>query len=253
MTVLAVLLDPPRPGLVLQDVYNTTPLTPEEAAMLYAAMAKDTVRAVAESGGELLVNYRTEADIPEQYRADKSVKEEISALVSQAIDDPDIARFEKQVGSSFASRVGNTVTHLLTEEDADSVGVLDGKSPTIVRQTLDSAAMKVRQHDTVIAPGINGDWSYLAFTEPIDFTGIFAPPALVTIVHEIIDQDYSVDFLPIHPHITDETNLIMLVTLMKARAAANKITPPFTRDALDRFDLQLAITNGQYKLERNPT
>lgn len=252
MTVFAVLLDPPRPGLVLQDVSKTSPLNPEEAATLYAAMAKDTVRAVAESGGELLVNYRTEADIPEQYRTGTPVKEEIKSLVSQAIDDPDIARFEKQVGSTFASRVGNTVTHLLTEEAADSVGVLDGKSPTLVRQTLDSAAMKIRHHNAVIAPGINGDWSFLAFTELIDFTNIFEPPALVTIVNAIVEEDYSVDFLPIHPHVTDETNLIMLVTLMQARAAANKITPPFTRDALDRFDLHLSVTNGQYELEKNP-
>ncbi len=253
MTVLAVLLDPPRPGLVLHDVYNNTPLSPEEAARLYAAMAKDTVRAVDESGGELLVNYRTEDDIPVQYRTDTPVEEEITALVSQAIDDPNIARFEKQVGSTFASRVGNTVTHLLTNEGADSVGVLDGKSPTIVRQTIDSAAMKTRQYDTVIAPSVNGDWSYLAFTEPTDFTGFFDPPGLVTIVNAVIDQGCSVDFLPIHPHVTDETNLIMLVTLMQARARANKITPPYTTDALDRFDLRIAVTNGRYELARNPT
>lgn len=250
MTVLAVLLDPPRPGLVLQDVYETTPLSAEESALLYAAMAKDTVRAVAESGGELLVNYRADTEIPEKYRTDTPVIEELESLVSQAIDDPDIARFEKQVGSSFENRVGNTVTHLLTTEDADSVAILDGKSPTLSRMTLDSAAMKLRRNNVVISPSIGGDWSYLGFTDTIDFTGVFDQPALVSIVNAVIDQEYSVDFLSLHPHVTDATNLATLVLLIEAKSTAGKITPAFTRDAIDRFGLTVTTENGRHTLTR---
>ncbi|PSQ32668.1 hypothetical protein BRD11_06465, partial [Halobacteriales archaeon SW_12_69_24] len=58
MTTVAVLCDPPRPGRVLPDLVASTPLSTDEAAGLYAALTKDTVRAVADSGGDLIVNSR---------------------------------------------------------------------------------------------------------------------------------------------------------------------------------------------------
>ena len=69
MTTVAVLCDPPRPGLVLDDLVDASPLSPEAAADLYAALLRDSVRAVAGSGGELLVNYRPASESPSPGRA----------------------------------------------------------------------------------------------------------------------------------------------------------------------------------------
>ena len=64
MVTHVVLLDPPVRGLVLSDLAATTPLSESEAADLYAAMAKDVLRAAERSSGDLIVNYRDGETIP---------------------------------------------------------------------------------------------------------------------------------------------------------------------------------------------
>jgi hypothetical protein len=61
-------------------------------------------------------------------------------------------RFERKVGSSRSARVGNTVTHLLEEENAQSVGVLEPTVPLVNRTEIDGAAMSLRRHELVHGP-----------------------------------------------------------------------------------------------------
>jgi len=50
MTVIAVLALPPREGLVLPALSETSPLSPAAASELYEASLVDTIRAIDRSG-----------------------------------------------------------------------------------------------------------------------------------------------------------------------------------------------------------
>ena len=67
MTIVCVLVDPPRPGLVLPELVATAPVSAEAAADLYVAALRDVCRAAEASGGDLLVNYRPDEAIPEAH------------------------------------------------------------------------------------------------------------------------------------------------------------------------------------------
>lgn len=250
MTVHAVLVDPPRPGLVLGDIAATAPVSDDDAADLYAAMLKDTFRSVASSGGDLLVNYRADDDIPAAYQTDSTVKEELEGLVRQALDEPEPTRYEVQVGSTFDARVGNTVTHLLREEGVDSVAVLEGQSPTVVRTDLDNAAMKLRRSEFVLGPAPGGHVYYAGLTEPIDFSGAFEPPEARTLVDRAAATGSHVDFLPMHPRVETAQDLVTLVSIVGARRAAGRTVPAFTADVLDRLQLSVVASNGERTLVR---
>ncbi|OTF01326.1 hypothetical protein B9G38_15700, partial [Halorubrum sp. SD612] len=70
MTVVALLANPPREGLVGTAIAESTPLSPAEAADLYEAMFRDAVLAVDRSGGELLVNFPDEEALPAEHRTE---------------------------------------------------------------------------------------------------------------------------------------------------------------------------------------
>ena len=102
MTTIAVLVDPPRPDLVLPDIAETTPLSPEQCGDLYAAMTRDVVRTITTSGGDLLVNFRPDESLPESHRRGEGTAEtEIREVVSSVVDD---ARFERQARRSPGAR-----------------------------------------------------------------------------------------------------------------------------------------------------
>ncbi|WP_020221726.1 DUF2064 domain-containing protein, partial [Halarchaeum acidiphilum] len=176
MTLLVAMVEPPREGLVLPRLVDTSPLTPAETVELYRAMTKDLLRAGADSGGDLLVNYRPDDLLPEPYVRERSSEAAVRDLAAEALDEDEMAeaRFEVQVGSSREARVGNTVTHLLEAEDQTSVAVADPVAPLLDRSALDAAAMKLRRRDVVLGPAADGRVHYAAFGTPIDFAGAYA-------------------------------------------------------------------------------
>lgn len=230
MTVVCVLCDPPRPGLVLSDLAEEGSLTPGEAADLYAAMLKDTFAAVERSGGDLLVNYRPEELLPQEHQREDDVdaEAEIRALAADALSDLDEIRFEVQVGSSYAARAGNTATHLLREEGVDSVAVVRGTAPFLTRATIDSAAMKLRSTPVVLGPAPEGRVFYAAFTEPIDFTDAFDDPEVATLAARGDTADLGVDFLPMQPVLRRVSDFDTVLPLLAARRDAGRIVPKAT-------------------------
>jgi glycosyltransferase A (GT-A) superfamily protein (DUF2064 family) len=238
MTVVCVLCDPPRPGLVLSDLVEDGPLTASEAADLYAAMLKDTFVAVERSGGDLLVNYRPEELLPTAHRRDDGDAEaEVRALAAAAVSEPDDVRYEVQVGSSYAARAGNTATHLLREEEVDSVAVVRGTAPFVTRATIDSAAMKLRSTPVVLGPAPEGRVFYAAFTEPIDFTDTFAAPEVATLAARGDEAGLGVDFLPMQPVLRTPEDLDTVVPLLAARRDAERVVPKETAPLLAEFGL----------------
>lgn len=253
MTDVAVLVDPPRAGLVAQGLAAATPLSEDEAVDLYAASVKDTALAVAASGGELLVNYRPEETIPEAHRREEGVAEEtVRTMITEALaaadHDADEVRFEPQVGSSFSARAGNTVTHLLEEEDATSAAVTRGLVPLIERTHVDNAAMKLRRSEVVLGPTPGGSVGYAGFAETVDFENAFTEPALETLTDRGVDTGHDVDYVPMLPRVDTPDGLATLVSTMRARARADRSVPHFTTGLVDDFGLYVASRDGETEL-----
>jgi len=249
MTVVAVLVDPPREGVVPERLSGRTPLSTDAALDLYEAAVQDTLRAVAGSGGDLLVNYRTEETIPESHRAAGGTPEEtIREMVSEALDGDDSPRFEPQVGSTFSARAGNTVTHLLREEEATSVAVLRGTTPLLERTHVDSGAMKLRRSETVLGPSSGGSVHYVGFADTLEFDDVFDEPALEGLTERAVEAGHDVDFLPMLPTVTTPDGLATTVSTIRARARAERIVPEFTAARIDDLGLHVENTDGTASL-----
>jgi glycosyltransferase A (GT-A) superfamily protein (DUF2064 family) len=250
MTVVALLADPPRPGLVLPDLAETSPLTESDAADLYAALLKDIARAVERSGGDLLVNYRPDDLLPDEYVTDTASEAAVRAVVADALEDPSAARYEPQVGSSFDARAGNTVTHLLREEGVQSVAVVRGSALFLTRTVVDSAAMKLRSTPTVLGPAPDGRVYYAAFAEDIDFDGAFGAPEVETLTSRALDAGHGVDFVPTHPVVETGDDLLAALPTLMARRRADRHVPEHLAAWLGETGLHAVVEDGESRLVR---
>lgn len=248
--IVVVPVDPPREGLVLSELADQTPLTPAEAARLYEAATADTLRSVAASGGDLLVNYRDEETLPAVDSKPESDTEtqpeaEVRALTARALEGTDDIRFERQVGSTRMARIGNTVTHLLThdQEDTASVAVLDPTAAAVERTTIDGAAMSIRRKDAVLGPAPGGATYFTAFTEPIDFTDADTTPELATIAARCEDAALEVGFAPMLPTVATEAGLCSTIALAEARDVAQRPGLDVTKGVID--DIGLVVRDGE--------
>jgi len=239
MTVVALLADPPREGAALPALPETSPLSSVEAAELYTAMLEDAIRTVLDSGGTLIVNYLPETLLPEAQRTGESVKASLRAIAANATDAVDELRFEPQVGSSPAARVGNTITHLLEEEQARSAAVLRPTVPLLERSHIDSAAMKLRRHDVVLGPASDGRWHFAGFGSPIDFENALEHPPIETLAARAVEAGRSTEFLPLLSLVETGDDLATLLSLLAARQHADRRVPAATTAALERFDLRV--------------
>lgn len=250
MTVHVLVADPLREGYALPELARTSPLTEAEAVDLYRAMLKDTIRAAAESGGDLLINYPTDDrlvdDDPERLRP----KAAFRSLAREVLDGDGDVRFEVQVGSSFEARAGNAATYLLAEEDVASVAILDGRAPTLARTDLDGAAMKLRRNDVVLGPSPGGRVAYLGLAEPIDFDGAYEPPALETLARRGVDANLDVDFVAMQPRVDAGDDLATLRFWINARLAAGRRVPEFTRQTIGELELRLGVEDGDPAIDR---
>ena len=248
MTVHALLADPPVEGHVLDGI---TALSDEEAAELYAAMVKDTMRNVDGTGGDLLVNYPPARDFPDGILDGPPPETALRELAEDALDDLNEVRFEVQVGDSFAERASNTASHLLEEEDAASVAILDGLAPTLLRTALDSAAMTLRRNEVVLAPGAGGRIAYLGLTEPIDLEPLLMPPEVESVTAFAIDTGYSVDFLPMHPVVSTDDGLATAVASIRSHRRADRLVPEFTAEAIEELGIHVGEKTGRRGLLRD--
>jgi glycosyltransferase A (GT-A) superfamily protein (DUF2064 family) len=245
MTVVAVLADPPREGLVLPRLVETSPLSAAEAADLYAAMLGDVAEAVQRSGGDLLVNYRPDDLLPDEYvPEDAAAEAEVRAAVAEALGDLSEVRFEVQVGSSFDARAGNTVTHLLRDEGETTAAVVRPESAFLARSVVDSAAMKLRRSPVVLGPAPEGRVYYAGFREAVDFDGAFAPPALSTLVGRARDAGRDVDLLETRPVIARGRDLHTAIPYLTAAAAAERVVPPRTAAAVEASGLAVEFDDA---------
>ncbi|WP_276301417.1 TIGR04282 family arsenosugar biosynthesis glycosyltransferase [Halorussus lipolyticus] len=239
MTHIAVFADPPRPGLAFPELAESSPLSESEAADLYAATLKDTFVAVRRSGGDLLVNYRPDDLLADEFVGDESAEAEVRALAADALDSTEEVRFEVQVGSSFSARAGNTVTHLLGEEGVSSVAVVPGTAPFLTRQEIDSAAMKIRRNAVVLGPSERGRVYFAGFADTIDFEDAYATPEIETLARRATDAGHEVGFLSAKTCIGTVEDLCSLVSLVNARTEAGRVVPEHTATLFDEWGLRV--------------
>jgi glycosyltransferase A (GT-A) superfamily protein (DUF2064 family) len=238
MTVVAVLADPPRPGLTFSRLAETSPLSNADAAALSEALLCDTLQAVERSGGELLVNYRSDESLPDAHvDPEESAEDALRAIAAETLDDPSAARFEVQVGSDFSARAGNTVTHLLREEGVRSAAVVRGDAPFLLRSTVDSGAMKLRTNEVVLGPSTDGRVFFAGFRAPIDFENAYASPELETLVDCANEADRDVGFLEMQPTVRTGADLATLVSTIRARWQADRVVPEHTASFVVDNDL----------------
>jgi Uncharacterized protein conserved in bacteria (DUF2064). len=247
MTVIAVLALPPREGLVLPALSETSPLSSAAATELYEATLVDTIRAIDRSGATPLINYPESDQLPAAHRTDTEPVADLRAVVADALDDPADVRFEPQVGSTFSARAGNTVTHLLREEGAASVAVIRGTAPLLSRTVIDGAAMKLRTNDVVVGPTAAGRVYYAGFTEPIDFAEVFEGVELQRLADRAADADLSTAFLGSSPVVETGGDLRTLIPQLRARIAAERIVPE--RTAAFVHERGLAVVESDDGLE----
>lgn len=245
MSVTVVLADPPREGLALPELVETSPLSAADAADLYAALLKDTFLAVDRSGGDLLVNYRPDDQLAAEHRTDTSSEAALRALVADALGTTDGVRFEVQVGSTFAARAGNAVTHLLRDEDVLSVAVTRGLSPFLTRVVVDEATMKLRTNQTVIGPSTDGRTFFAGFTEPIDFTEAFTQPEVETLANRSRDSGNAVEFIGVQPVVERGRDLATVLPLLWSRVAAERIVPKYTATFAREKGLDVVYEDGR--------
>ena len=244
MTTVAVLADPPHPETALSDLVASSPLSGTEAVDLYTALLRDTVLAAERSGGEVLVNYRPAEALGLDVDSEARVRSVLEGVVG------DDARFEVQVGETFAGRVGNTATHLLETESVGSVGIARPEAALLARTDIDSAAMKLRSSPVVLGPAPGGRVTYAAFADPIDFADCYAPPALETLTDRAGDTGLGVEFLETKPYLRTAGDLAEILLQVRTRAKAETLVPPFLAEWVAECELAVEADDDGVGLAR---
>jgi hypothetical protein len=200
-------------------------------------MLGDVCAAVQNGAGELLVNYRGD-----------DAESRIRSALSDELPRPADARYEVQVGETFAGRVGNTATHLLDAEGVDSVAVVEPTAAFVSRETLGTLTMKLRTRDAVVGPATGGRVYLAGFRAPLDFADAFAPPALQTVVERAREADLEVDFTPTLPVVETPRDLVTAVAQIRARVAAGRNVPPRTAGFVADHDLRIVAEGDERRV-----
>ena len=228
MTTVVVLADAPGDTAPLAE-FVPDALAAPEARALSRAMLADICEAIQDGEGDVLVNY------PDGDGTDPEA--ELQGFLDGELTDAGDVRYEPQVGTGRAARVGNALTHLLTEEGEESVAVVDPTALFVRREHVGAAAMKLRSSEVVVGPAPGGRVTFAGFREPVDFADIYAPPAVETVTRRARAADLDVDFLPMLPLLATPADLPTAVSVLTARREAGRLVPPRTADLFDEFGL----------------
>lgn len=232
MTTVAVLADPPVEACAPELLPD---LDTEKNLALYRAMLADVCETIQHGEATLLVNHPQPDGVPDGIDPEESLREFLSGELSDANE----VRYEVQVGESYAGRVGNTLTHLLEQEELPSVAVAEPTALFLRREHIGTMAMQLRTSDVVLGPAQEGGLYFAAFTEPIDFTDVFAPPAVETVAGRATEAGLDVSFLPMTPLLSRPADRQTAISLLRARIRAGAIVPGRTAELVAGWDLSV--------------
>ncbi|WP_336327331.1 hypothetical protein [Halovenus sp. HT40] len=231
MTTVVVLADPPVPECVpdlLPDGFDA-----DQNAALYRAMLADVCATIQHGEGEILINYRDPETVPDGVDPENSVRD----LLDEELADPGAVRYEVQVGSDDAGKIGNALTHLLDTEELPTVAFARPTALFLRREHIGTTAMQLRTSDVVIGPSTNGRVSFAAFGQQIDFTDVFAPPAVETLTERARSADLDVSFLPETPLWERPEDRKTALSLLRARVRAGVLVPDRTAELVAEWGL----------------
>jgi 2-phospho-L-lactate guanylyltransferase (CobY/MobA/RfbA family) len=234
MTTVVVLADPPGDTAPL-DAFVPETLSGAEARALSRAMLADVCEAIQDGAADLLVNY------PAPDGAESAETELRAFLDGELSEEP---RYEPQVGTGRAARVGNALTHLLTEESEESVGIVEPTAFCLRREHVGTAAMKLRTSEVVVGPAPGGRVTFAGFREPVDFADIYTTPAVETVTSRAVAAGLDVDFLPMTPLLERPADLSTAVSVLTARREAGRLVPPRTAGLFEEWGLSVTA-DGQ--------
>lgn len=241
MTTVVVLADAPDDTAPLAG-FVPDPLSAPEARALSRAMLADICEAIQDGEADVLVNY------PDGDETDPEA--ELQGFLDGELADAGGVRYEPQVGTSRAARVGNALTHLLTEEGEESVAVVDPTALFVRREHVGAAAMKLRSSEVVVGPAPGGRVTFAGFRAPVDFADIYTPPAVETVTRRAREADLEVDFLPMMPLLATPADLSTAVSVLTARREAGRLVPPRTAGLFDEWGLTVGA-DGQVSRTSN--
>lgn len=236
MTTVLVLADPPNEGSLpgLSGVIDT-----EGRRTLARAFLQDAIQAADAAAGDMLVAVRHGDAVDHD---SESAKDAVRKAVEPADGvDAEAVRIERQVGSTPSARLGNAVTHLLEEENADSVVAVWSGAPLLGRADIDGAAMKLRQRSVVLGPASRGRLALAGFRDTVDFTEALSPPALLSLTRAARDADQEVDFIANQVFVETHADLSSLVIAIRSRLLADRMVPPQTSAAVSDLGLRLSL------------
>lgn len=239
MTTVVVLADPP----VTECVPNLLPDSddPDREVALYRAMLADVCATIQHGEGEVLINYRDPETVPSGVDPEASVRE----LLEEELADPSAVRYEVQVGTDDADKIGNALTHLLEAEELPTVAFARPTALFLRREHIGMTAMQLRTSDVVIGPSTDGRISFAAFGEPIDFTDVFAPPAIETLTERARAADLDVSFLPMTPLWSSSQDRRTAVSLLRSRVHAGALIPERTAKLVADWGLSAVVPETQ--------
>lgn len=241
MTTVVVLADSPD-SVGRLDGLVPDPLPADKAKRLSRAMLVDICAIVQHGEADLLVNHPT--DDPDA--GDRSTTETaLRDLLDTQLPRPEAVRYEPQVGSDRAARVGNALTHLLGVEGAETVAVAEPTAPFLRRDHVGAAAMKLRTSEVVLGPAPGGRVAFAGFREPVDFANIYETPPLETFTRRAIEADLGVDFLPMVPLLEGPSDLRTGLSVLTARRAAGRLVPPRTAAVVEELGLAARVDDDR--------
>lgn len=238
MTTVVVLADAPG-DIEPLDAFVPETFSPAEARTLSQAMLADICEVVQDGAADLLVNHPAD---------DAAAETALRELLDRELSDADEVRYEPQVGTDRAARVGNALTHLLTEEHEESAAVVEPTALFLRREHIGTAAMKLRTSDVVVGPAPGGRVTFAGFRAPVDFADIYATPAVETFTRRALDADLGVDFLPMTPLLETAADLSTATSMLTARREAGRLVPPRTARLFDEWGVTVdsngAVSNS---------
>lgn len=249
---VAVLIDPPRPGISLPGLEDGTPLDASERVELYTAAATDLLVAVAESDAELLVNYRPDELLPPAALREQSAESAVRDIIRDAVgeNEGEAVPLDVQVGASRRKRAANAAVELFDREDVSNVVVVRASAPMLSARHVDAAVEMLEDSPVVLGPAGDGRVYLAAFAEPVDFTGAYEPPEVGTLTERAVEAGLDVGFAETMPTLASPSGLAGVVGQLHARRHAGRPYPEATASVVDDLGLEVVARNDGRRVVR---
>lgn len=219
MARVVVVVEPSDDHRIVSTVSRQYGVADQAALDVYRGVLMDLCRAAAGSNADLAV--AAPAGDVRAPDARALLQDAIGASADGAVLEYDPAR-------------GPRPDDVAAEEGA--VTLLLPRSPLIRRTHLDSAAMRLRRHDTVIGPTARGGVCHLSVSESATDQLGGRVDDLEAVVDAAVADDASVDLLAPWPAMDSEEGLAGTLALLAAFQTIEREIAPYTRAALAGID-----------------